>query len=142
MEWFNYWGLIFMAIIMTPNIIYAIVNKVKNNYNNKRVELLEQIGRYGSFVFMIFNVPFTYFGFFFENGLSAYLIINVTLIMIYCVSWVVFFNKSNIIKALVLSIVPSIVFLFSGIMILSVPLIIFATIFAPTHVFISCKTLK
>ena len=37
MTWFNYYGLIFMALIMIPNIIYAIKNKEGSSkiYKNK-----------------------------------------------------------------------------------------------------------
>lgn len=53
-----------MTVIMIPNIIYAVLHK--NNsagaFNNKAVIIAEQIGRYGCFVFMIFNIPYTYFG--------------------------------------------------------------------------------
>lgn len=58
MNWFNYYGLIIMAVIMIPNIIYAVLHK--NNsagaFNNKAVIIAEQIGRYGCFIFMIFNI--------------------------------------------------------------------------------------
>ena len=49
MEWFNYYGLIIIAIIMIPNIIFAIKHKegFANKYQNKAVEIMEQIGRYG-----------------------------------------------------------------------------------------------
>ena len=52
MEWFNYYGLIIISIIMIPNIIYAITlkNDFINNYNNKVAIVLEQIGRYGCMV--------------------------------------------------------------------------------------------
>lgn len=55
MEWFNYIGLIFIAAIMLPNVIFAFTNKegFKNYYNNKIIEALEQIGRFGCFIFMI-----------------------------------------------------------------------------------------
>ena len=74
MSWFNYYGLILMAIIMIPNIIYAAKHKNnENSYRNKTVEILEQIGRYGCFVLMIFNIPYTYFNFWFDNALTVYL---------------------------------------------------------------------
>ena len=65
LDWFNYYGLAIMAVIMIPNIIYAITHKqdFENTYKNKTVEILEQFGRYGCFVFMIFNIPYTLFGF-------------------------------------------------------------------------------
>ena len=47
MDWFNYYGLGIMALIMVPNIIYAVKHKdgAENKYANKAVEILEQTGR-------------------------------------------------------------------------------------------------
>lgn len=49
MSWFNYIGLIFVIIMMIPNIILGFTKKDEfiNNYQNKTVETFEQIGRYG-----------------------------------------------------------------------------------------------
>ena len=48
---------------MIPNIIYAIKCKdgFQNKFENKTLELFEQISRFGSFGFMVINV--LYFGF-------------------------------------------------------------------------------
>lgn len=144
MGWLNYYGLIFIAIIMIPNIVFAIKNKdgFQNNRNNKPIEILEQIGRYGCFIFMIVNIPKTYFGWWFDGALTAYLIVNFTLITAYCAIWGVCFKKNNTFRALSLSIIPSFVFLFSGIMIRSILLIISAVLFAPSHILISYKNTK
>ena len=47
MKWFNFYGLIFIAVIMIPNIIFAMKHKdgFVNKYKNKAVEALEQVGR-------------------------------------------------------------------------------------------------
>ncbi len=68
MGWFNYYGLIAVAIILIPNIISAAVDKsaFENRYNKKTILALEQIGRYGCIAFMIFNIPYTYFDFWFD----------------------------------------------------------------------------
>lgn len=67
-----------MAIIMIPNIIYAVKMKNKGGgiYKNKAAVITEQIGRYGCFVFMIFNIPYTYFNFWFSNAFIVYLSVN------------------------------------------------------------------
>lgn len=67
-EWFNVYGLFFIIVIMVPNIIYAIKCKdgFENKWKNKVVEIFEQIGRYGCFGFMIFNIPNTGLWFFFK----------------------------------------------------------------------------
>ena len=144
MNWFNIYGLIFIVIIMIPNIIFAVKCKddFVNKYNNKFVELFEQIGRFGSFIFMIFNIPKTYFGFYFNNGLILYLIVDSILVTLYCLIWAICFKKPSVFRALSLSIIPSILFLYSGVMIRSILLIIFSLIFAPCHILISYKNAK
>lgn len=144
MNWFNIYGLIFIVIIMIPNIVFALKCKegFVNKYNNKFVELFEQIGRFGSFIFMIFNIPKTYLGFYFNNGLILYLIVDSILVTLYCLIWAICFKKPSVFRALLLSIIPSILFVYSGIMIRSILLIIFSLIFAPCHILISYNNAK
>lgn len=141
MSWFNYYGLIFVALIMIPNVVYGITHKNNaiNAYKNKIAIILEQIGRYACMFFMIFNIPYTWTGFYFMFGETVYLIVNAILVFAYCVAWLVTWKKTGIVKALLLSIIPSMIFIFSGIMIASIPLIIFSIIFAITHILISVK---
>lgn len=144
MNWLNICGLIFIIFIMIPNIIYAIKckNGFANKWQNKIVELLEQIGRFGCFGFMIINIPGTWFGWWSDEAFAVYLVTNAVLVMAYCVIWIACFRKNTVFRALALSVLPSIIFLFSGIMSRSVPLIISAMIFAPCHILISYKNVK
>ena len=141
MKWFNGFGLFFIVLILIPNIIFAVKNSgsYTNKYQNKRVEFLEQIGRYGCIVFMIFNIPRTYFGWWFPGGLVCYLLVNAFLLCFYYGIWIFYRKKNNSFKALSLSILPSVMFLFSGIACRSILLILSASVFAPTHIFISYK---
>lgn len=126
---------------MIPNIVFAVKRKgeIGNSYINKAAYVFEQIGRYGCMAFMIFNIPYTYFNFWFEHALVVYLAVNGVLAILYCVLWAVFWNKSGKAKALALSIIPSVIFLFSGAMLASILLIAFAVIFAVCHILISYK---
>lgn len=144
MEWFNIFGLVFIVIIMIPNIIFAIKCKdgFDNKWNNKIIEILEQIGRFGCFGFMIINIPKTWFGFWSDEAFAIYLIVDTILVLLYCVIWFICRKKNNIFKALSLSVIPSVIFLFSGIMARSVLLIVSALIFAPCHIMISYKNAK
>lgn len=137
----NIFGLVFMAAIMIPNIIYAVKCKggFENKQINKLVETLEQTGRFGCFGFMIIYIPKTWFGWQSDEALAIYLIGDTVLILVYCVIWIVCFKKNSVFRALSLSIIPSVIFLFSGIMSRSVLLIIAAVIFAPCHILISYK---
>lgn len=130
-----------MAIIMVPNIVYAVKNKDKTAdvYHNKAVEISEQAGRYGCFFLMIFNIPYTYFNFWFPHALTVYLSVNGALCLAYLIFWSVLTNRNGKLKALSLSLIPSCIFLFSGIILAYIPLIIFAVLFGISHVFISYK---
>lgn len=140
----NIFGLVFMAAIMIPNIIFAIKCKgaLENKWKNKAVEVLEQVGRYGCCLFMIVNIPKTWFGWWSDEAFAVYLIADAVLVSAYCVIWAICFKKNNLFRVLSLSIIPSLIFLFSGIMSRSVFLIISAVIFAPCHIIISYKNFK
>ena len=144
MEWFNIFGLIFIVVILIPNIIFAI--KCKDGFDikwkNKYVEVMEQVGRFGCFGFMIINIPGTWFGWWSDEAFALYLIVDGILVTIYCATWIIYFKKSSVFRALALSIIPSILFLFSGIMSRSVLLIIATVLFAPSHILISYRNAK
>ena len=144
MEWFNPFGLVFITIIMIPNVVFAIRCKdgFANNYRNKTVELVEQIGRFGCFGFMIFNVPGTWFGWASNESFALCLILDALLVALYCILWIVCWKKNGVFKALALSILPSAVFLISGITSRSILLILAALLFAPSHILISYQNAK
>ena len=144
MEWFNVFGLIYIVIIMIPNIVFAIKCKdgFTNKWNNKYVEVIEQIGRFGCFGFMIINIPGTWFGWWSDEIFAIYLIVDTILALVYCAIWIICFKNNSIIRALALSVIPSVLFLFSGIMTRSVLLIIASVLFAPSHIMISYKNAK
>lgn len=144
MAYLNFFGLIFMILIMIPNIIYAI--KCKGDFGKlpqtkfwKILEVFEQIGRYGCFACMIFNIPETCYGFASGNLFSTYLIVDFVLVFAYCIIWIFLFKKNNLFRAVALSVLPSFVFFFSGILSRSLLLTFSALIFAPCHIAISVK---
>ena len=113
-----------------------------NKWNNKYVEVTEQVGRLGCFGFMIINIPGTWFGWWSDEAFALYLIVDTILVMLYCAIWIICFKKNSVFRALTLSIIPSMLFLFSGIMSRSVLLIIASVLFAPSHIVISYKNVK
>ena len=144
MEWLNVFGLVMAAVIMIPNILFAMKCKdgFMNKWNNKSVETVEQIGRFGCFGFMIINIPGTWFGWWSDEAFAVYLVVDAVLVTLYCVIWAVCFRKSSVFRALALSIIPSVLFLFSGIMSRSILLTIAAVLFAPSHILISYQNAK
>ena len=144
MEWLNVFGLVMVAVIMIPNILFAMKCKdgFVNKWNNKSVETVEQIGRFGCFGFMIINIPGPWFGWWSDEAFAVYLVVDAVLVTLYCVIWAACFRKSSVFRALALSIIPSVLFLFSGIMSRSILLTIAAVLFAPSHILISYQNAK
>ncbi len=144
MEWLNVYGLIFIGVILIPNIVFAVRCKdgFANPWHNKFVEGIEQTGRFGCIGFMIFNIPGTWFGWWSDEAFALYLIADAILVTLYCVIWLICFRKNSVFRALALSVIPSILFLFSGIMSRSLPLILASLLFAPSHILISYRNAK
>lgn len=144
MEWFNVFGLIFIVVIMIPNVVFAIKRKdgFDNKWDNKFVEFIEQAGRFGCFGFMIFNIPGTWFGWWSDEAFALYLIVDGILVMLYCAIWMICFKKNSVFRALALSVIPSVLFLFSGIISRSVLLTVASVLFAPSHIAISYRNAK
>ena len=144
MECVNIFGLIFIVVMMIPNIIFAMKCKdgFENKWNNQSIEIVEQIGRFGCLGFMIVNIPGTWFGWWSDEAFALYLVVDTVLVILYCAIWTICFKKNSMFRAMALSIIPSILFLFSGIMSRSVLLIISVVLFAPSHIMISYKNAK
>ena len=138
-KYVNFWGLIFVVIILIPNIVFAISCKdgFENRYQNKLVETLEQIGRFGCFFSMFIVVPYMNKGYWFQQGKAIYLILGFLLVGLYCLGWIVFWKENSIRKSLYLSMIPSLLFLESGVVSGNILLLIVAVIFAPCHILIS-----
>ena len=137
-KYVNFWGLVFVVIILIPNIVFAMTCKdgFENRYQNKLVETLEQIGRFGCFFSMFIMIPYMNKGYWFQQGKMVYLILGFLLVSLYCLGWIVFWKENSVRKSLYLSIVPSLLFLESGVLSGNILLLIFAVIFAPCHMLI------
>jgi hypothetical protein len=141
MDWFNYLGLIFISVMMIPNVVFMFKKNESHNdaYHNKIIELFEQIGRYSCFFLMVFNIPYTYYGFWFSNALIVYILINSSLLLFYLIVWVICWNAHKLFRSYALSISPSIMFLSSAIILAYYPLIVLSVLFAICHITISLK---
>lgn len=141
MEYINFFGLPIVVIMMIPNIIYGIKcpEGFQNVWHNKLVEIFEQIGRYGCFALMCVQIP-GFFGFPSKLWFTSYLLVNGILLLAYCTIWIICFRKNNLFRAIALSAIPSVIFIFSGIATTCVFLTILGIIFAICHILISVKS--
>ncbi len=139
-DWINFYGLLFIIIILLPNIIDALTQReiFENKYQKRPVLMLEQAGRFGCMVFMAVRIPGLYMDLF-PGAETVYLCLSLTLVLLYCLGWILLRRESSVRKALILSIIPSVLFLESGILTVSIPLVVFSIIFSVCHILISYK---
>lgn len=136
MSWFNYYGLFAVILMLCSNVVCAIFDRsaFANSHKSKALNILEQVGRFGCIAFMIFNIPYTYFGFWFDKALIVYLSVGGALVLFYILGWLIFWKKKGFVKVLWLSITPTVLFVFCGIMLSSIPLLVFAVLFGVSHI--------
>lgn len=141
MSWLNVFGLGFLIVILIPNIIFALKcpQGFANLWHNRWVERIEQLGRFGCMAFMAVNIPGTWFGWWSDEAFAVYLIADTLLAAAYCLIWILCFRKNTRFRALALSILPSALFLLSGILSRSVLLTLSALLFAPCHILLSYR---
>ena len=92
--------------------------------------------------FMIFNIPYTFFDFWFDYTLVVYLTVNGALLALYLLGWILYRKGRGRTKMLWLSITPTVIFMFSGIMVLSIPLVLCSIIFGIGHITVSYKNIE
>ncbi len=136
--WINLFGGILVVLILIPNIIYAIKFKdEKNLCTNKIMNIIEQIGRYACILFMWFPLLVWKFGFATSTEMIIYMLLNGLLLIVYWILFFIYMKKRNMGLALSLAIIPSCIFLFSGILLRHWLLVGFACLFAIGHIFVT-----
>ena len=140
MNWLNVFGLVFVVLLLIPNIIYAIKAKNKQNKcTNKFMNVIEQIGRYGCMFLMVFNIGIAEFGFGSVYAFLIYLFGNVLLMILYWIIWILYFKKHTYFKQMSLAVIPTCLFLLSGITMQHYLLILFGVIFGMGHIYVTSK---
>ncbi len=138
MGWINLYGLIIVVLILLPNILYAIKRKItENKCHNKAMNITEQIGRYGSMFTMVFNIGFYEFGFPSKTVFDVWLISTVLLLLLYWFGWLFYFDSTQFFAAMLLAIIPSILFVSNGFLLGNWLLLIFGSIFSVGHIYVT-----
>lgn len=142
-DWINIGGLIIVILMLMPNIIYAIKNRNEvNKCENKVMNIVEQIGRYASMFLMIFNIGIFQHGFPSVNSLLLYFIGNITLLITYWIIWGLYIKKKKMWSGMALAIIPTGIFMLSGIALLHIPLMISALLFGIGHIYVTYQNQK
>ena len=138
---FNYFGIIFIIVLLLPNIYASIFKKelFVNKFDDRLLIKLENIGRYLCMILMVINIQDLYGGFKSVEAFVAYLGINIILLGLYYITWFIFYKFQSIYKNMILGIIPSLMFIISGILQNHLLLIISGIVFAYAHLRIIWK---
>ena len=142
--WINLFGAGIIVLIMIPNIIYAA--KQKQDETQKKVprylSACEQLGRYGCIILMWLPLLVWKFGFGSVEEFLIYLIGNGVLLLCYYLFWMFYSRKKTLSVAMALAIIPTAIFLLSGILLRHWLLVVAAILFGSAHCMITYMTHK
>ena len=142
--WINLFGAGIVVLIMIPNIIYA----ARQKQDDTQIEVphglsaCEQVGRYGCIILMWLPLLVWKFGFGSVEEFLIYLIGNGALLLCYYLSWMLYSRKKTLSVAMALAIIPTAIFLLSGLLLRHWLLVAFAILFGFAHCTITYMTHK
>ena len=142
--WINLFGAGIIVLIMIPNIIYAAGQKQDETQIEvpRGLSACEQVGRYGCIILMWLPLLVWKFGFGSVEEFLIYLIGNGALLLCYYLSWMLYSRKKTLSVAMALAIIPTAIFLLSGILLRHWLLVAFAILFGFAHCTITYMTHK
>lgn len=138
--WINLIGAAIVILMLIPNIIYALRNRdEKNLCSNTFMNVLEQIGRYACIILMWLPLLVWEFGFTSIPGAILYLAGNTLLLAAYWLLFARYMKKKDAKLALMLAILPTCIFLLSGLTLRHWLLAAFAVLFGIGHIYVTYK---
>ncbi len=134
----NIFGSIIVIIMLIPNIIYGLRSKnIQTKNKNKIMNIIEQIGRYASMTLMVLPLFVWKFGFSNVFMMLVYIFGNGILLITYLIVWIFYFKRQTYSRAMTLAIVPTIIFLLSGLTLSHYALIVAAVLFGVGHIYVT-----
>ena len=142
--WINLFGAGIVVLIMIPNIIYAARQKQDETQIKvpHYLSACEQVGRYGCIIMMWLPLLVWKFGFVSAVEFLIYLIGNGVLSLCYYFFWMLYSRKRTLSVAMALAIIPTAIFLLSGMLLRHWLLVVFAILFGVAHCTITYLTHK
>lgn len=141
---FNFYpvNMALLFILLAPSVFYQAEKEKKNGGKvekkeiNRTLLVLEKTGRWGVMVFFAVKFETTR-----HDGLLSYLIPSVFLFL-YLLVWLILWKKPSLTRSLLLSLLPSLMFLSSALIDSNYILLLFTLLFAPSHTAVSIKEEK
>lgn len=142
-NWINVWGAMIVIIMLIPNIIFAIRNPyLENKCKNVIMNIIEQIGRYTSMVLMIFPIFVREFTFKSVLEMICDVVVTSILLLVYWVVWFFYLKTKSKNKAIILAVLPTMIFVISGILLRHWSLMLAGISFGIGHIYVTLQNTK
>lgn len=136
---FNFYPLnmALLFVLLAPSVFYEAGKEKKSDTSVEKKEIsktllmLEKTGRWGVMVFFAVKFENTR-----HDSLLSYLVPSVFL-LIYLLVWLILWKKPSLTRSVLLSLLPSLMFLSSAIIDSNYILLLFTLLFAPSHMAVS-----
>ena len=133
--WLSRPGGAMVAAMLLPNLLYAARGLGgENRCENRWMNGLEQVGRYGSMLFMVLPVGG---GFGSKTARIVWTIFSLVLTLGYLIVWIPFFRHPTRRLALALAVLPSMIFILRDAFLRCAPLAVCGALFAVGHVYVT-----
>lgn len=141
--WINLFGGVIVILMLIPNIVYALKNRDERNLcANRLMNILEQAGRYGSIALMWLPLLVWKFGFRSVAEMLLYFLGNGALLWAYWHVYRRYLKQRTTGRALALAILPTCIFLLSGLLLRHWLLVGSALLFAVGHIYVTLENAK
>ncbi len=138
--WINIFGAAIVAVLLIPNIIWALKNRRDlRKCDNIFISIFDQAGLYGCILLMWLPLLVWKFGFPSAGEMVVYVFGNSTLLIVYIIFFIAYFRFRNRTLEIMLTVIPAIIFIGSGVLLRHWLLVCFGVIFATAHF---CAILK
>lgn len=168
----NWMNAAVVVLLMIPNLIYAVqlkkgkVKRISNAAKHTKktgitkagagtkkagqgnklpdgiMNGIEQVGRYGCMLFMIWHLGLREFDFDSVVDFLLWLVVTMLLLAAYWVFWFLYFKNAKTGYTMALAVIPCIVFLLTGFVLHHACLVIAAVLFTVGHVYITRSTIS
>lgn len=143
MSWISLMGLIIVALLLLPNIIFTVKKQTTTGcYVKGWVDHIEKVTRITTMLLMIFQLGVSEEGFHSFFAFSVYFVGNIALVAAYWVIWLSYKKKQTLRRRLILVEIPCVVYLLCAMTLQHWLLLISAIIFSVSHTHVQQKKMK
>ena len=143
MGWISLMGLILVALLLLPNIIFTVKKQETTGcYIKSWVDTVEKVTRITTMLLMIFQLGVSEEGFHSILAFLIYIFGNAILVIAYWVIWILYKKKQTLRRRMILVEIPCVVYLLCAVTLRHWLLFISAVIFAVSHTRVQQEKMK